>query len=158
MVCNKNVLRLQVPVKYSSAVAVADGIQDLEKDTLGKRIIPNVLFAVCDIVEEITFGTILQDNIYAFRVVDDALHGDNVWVILDFPMCPNFPGLEFHGAVILWPTIGSNPVEGLDGTLALGNQVDSPVHDAVGTVTEDFHEAEAASHIITYPDIPGVEF
>lgn len=123
----------------SPAVAVADSIQNLEEDTLGESIIPNVLFAVGDVVEEVPFRTVLKDNIYAVRVVDNALHGDDVRVVLRLPMCPDFPSLELHGAMVLWASIGSNPVECLDRALTLGQQVDSPVNDAVCSGSQDIY-------------------
>lgn len=89
---------------------MADGIQNLKEDTLGKRVIPDILFAVCDVVKEITLRTVLKDNVDAVMVLDDAHHGDNVWVILDFPMCSYFPGLEFHRTMVLWASIGSYPI------------------------------------------------
>lgn len=59
MVRDKNILWFQVPVVNPPAVAVADGVQNLEEDALGKRIIPNILFAVCDVVKEIAFRAVL---------------------------------------------------------------------------------------------------
>jgi hypothetical protein len=61
-------------------VAVLYSVQDLEENALGRIVITNVLATFGYIVEQIPFGTELQDNINAVWNIDYLEHGHHVEV------------------------------------------------------------------------------
>jgi hypothetical protein len=51
LVGDQHILRLQIPVVYSDRMTVLHGIQDLEKGSLDKIIIANILALLSDVRE-----------------------------------------------------------------------------------------------------------
>ena len=62
----------------SLVMAVLDGIQDLEEDALGKLIISDILVALSDAEEEVSFRAVLQNHVDAVDVLNNLEHGNHI--------------------------------------------------------------------------------
>lgn len=145
LVRDKNVLRFQVPVVNSSPMAVLDGVQDLEEDMLDQEVIPNIQSQVRDVVEKVALGAVLQDNIDTVRLVHDPVHGHDVGMPLNFPVCSDLPGLIRNGPAVLWLSIRGDPVQTFNGTAVVCFLVESLVHNAIGARSQWFPKVETVS-------------
>lgn len=109
-------------------MAVLDGIQELEKDSFGQIVISNVLLVVGDVTEEVTFWTILQDDISAVLGVEDLVHGNDVWMAASLLV-------ELHLAMkkLPLPGIKASLVKRLDGVESASLKILGSVDDAIST-------------------------
>lgn len=71
IICDENVLRLEIPVVDSNGVAVVYSIQDLEESPLGKSVITDILSLLGDVGEEITLRAVLDDHEGAVRRIQN---------------------------------------------------------------------------------------
>jgi hypothetical protein len=62
----------------AKGMAVFYSIQNLKKDSLGESILTNILATFRDVVEQVTFRAVLQNDIDAVRVVDDLQHRHHI--------------------------------------------------------------------------------
>lgn len=76
----ENVLGLEVAMVDSEAVAVLDGVDDLEEDVLDEGVVPEVPRLFRDLAEEVAVGAEGEDDVDAGRGLDDVVEGDDVGV------------------------------------------------------------------------------
>jgi hypothetical protein len=94
LVSYQDIFRLEVPVVNSIGMAKLHGIQNLKESSLGQGIITNELALLGDIREQVTFGTILHDNVCAVGRVHDLYQRDNIGVKTGLMVELNFSLLE----------------------------------------------------------------
>lgn len=128
----------------SPVVAVLDGVQDLEEDSLGKLILANVLSALGDVVEEIAFGAILQNNIDAVGAVHDPEHGDHVGMFRCLVVESNLAPLESGLPAVQGGPIGVELAQTLHGILDPGVDIDGTINNSVGTGAQNLGQLELA--------------
>lgn len=119
------------------AVAEFYSIQDLKENPLGQVILTNVLPTLCDIVEQITFRAVLQNDKDAVGTVDDLQHGHDVPMGGSLPVQTDFPGLKGHLSLVQGCSIGIELAERLHGIAHIGENVDGRVDDSIGTGAKD---------------------
>lgn len=137
VVCHQDVLRLQVPVVNPNGVAELNGIQNLEKSTLGKKIVPNKMTALGDIGEQVALGTKFKHNKGAINGVHDADQGDHIGMVAGQVVQLDLPLLELP-----LPLVESCLGEGLDCIWDVGLDIDSGIHNSIGTNAENAGELQ----------------
>jgi hypothetical protein len=75
---DENVLRLQISVVNSNGMAILHGFQDLKENGFSQEIITNISSLFSDVGEQITFGAVLKNNVYAVRRVHDLDQRKNI--------------------------------------------------------------------------------
>jgi hypothetical protein len=65
----QNIFRLEIPMEDPQTVAMLHGIQDLEECSADEKIIVHIPTSLRNVGKEVTFWTILQNNVNALWVV-----------------------------------------------------------------------------------------
>ena len=122
----------------AETVAVLDRINDLQEDVLDEVVAAEVTRLFGDLAEEITVGTVGEDDVDAGRGLDYVMQGDYVRMGGSESVKCDLPSLE--GAL---PAVEAGLVEALDGVLfpISGNGL---VYDAIGSEADDGDELEVA--------------
>lgn len=138
VVRDQDVLRLEVPVVDSKGVAVAHGIQDLEKGAARKLFITSVSSPLGDVGKKVAVRAVFQNHVGAILGVHDFYQGNNVGMTAG-------PVVELNFALLEFPLAGLEVelVQGLDGILDSSVDVDGLVDGSIGTLAEDTSELEA---------------
>lgn len=139
---HQDVLRLEIAVVDPQAVAVLDGIQDLEECALDQGIITHVSALLGDVGKQVTLGAVLQDHIGAVLVVDNLQHGDDIGVGGGGIVELDLAGLELLLAAVQGLAVGVGLAEGLDGVPDAGGVVEGGVDDTVGAGAQDAAQLE----------------
>lgn len=129
----------------SQSVAVFDGIQNLQKDILGKIILSHILRAFGDVVKEVSFRAVFQDNVGTIRVIHDLEHRNHVGVGRGEVVQAQFPLLEGNLSLVEGESIGSVLAQGLDGIPRSGPDVNGCVDNSICASTNDTNQLEAVS-------------
>jgi hypothetical protein len=148
---NQNVLRLEVPVVDSQAVAVLHGIQDLEEGAPDKSIITHISTLFGDIREQVALRAVFQDNIGAVFVVDNLQHGHYVRVGRGSVVELDLPRLELLLSAVQRLSILVGLAQSLDSVPDAGGVVERRVDDAIRAGPQDPPELEGLSEEYTYP-------
>ena len=147
----QNVLRLQVPVVDSQAVAVLHGIQDLEKGAPDKSIITHISPFFGDIREQVSFWAVFQHNIGAVLVVDNLEHGHYVRVGRGGVVELDLPRLEFLLPAVQRLSIWVGLAQGLDCVPDASGVIEGGINHAICTRPQDPPQLQGLSEEYTYP-------
>lgn len=138
MVCNQDVLRLEIPVVDTNGVAIHDCVQDLQKSTSGKKIITDKVASFRDAGEQVAFGTKFNDHKGAVKAIHDANQRHHIGVTAGQVVELDLPLLE-----LALSGVESELVEGLHGVGDVGVNVDGGVDDSIGAHAQDAGELQA---------------
>lgn len=83
-ICDEDVFGLQIAVIDPNGVAIFDGIQNLQKNALCKRIVTRVESPIGDVDKKVTVRTVLEDYKRAVGIVQDPVDRDHVAVSAGF--------------------------------------------------------------------------
>jgi len=144
VVRNKDVLRLQVPVVDSERVAVFNGIQYLQENSLGKIVVPDILTTFSDVEKQVTLRAIFQNDIDAVRVVNNLEHRDHVGVGRGQIVQTDLPVLESNLSAIQWGSIWVELAEALDGITDSGLDIHGGIHDTICASPQDGRQLQLA--------------
>lgn len=148
---HQNIFRLEVPVEDPQTVAMLHGIQELEERSADKSIIVHIPSPLGDIGEEISFRTVVQNNVSTLRVMHNLEHGHYVRMCRGFVMKLDFPGLEFPLSPIQRFSIGIGLAQGLDRVPCLGKVVDRRIYHTVRARAQYSRQFQRLSEEGTYP-------
>lgn len=87
----EDVVRLQVTVVDPVLVAVLDGVEDLDEDTLEELVVAGVDEALHHGVEEVAARAEVEDDVDEVVALVRPVDGDDVRVVLDDEMSGDFP-------------------------------------------------------------------
>ena len=104
------------------------GIQDLEENPLGQKVVSDVVASLRDIRKQITIRTEFNDNKGGIDGVHDLNQRNHVRMMAGLMVQLNLPVLEFSLS-----RIQAGLVQGLDGVKNVGVDIDGGVDDAVCT-------------------------
>ena len=139
------------------AMAVINGVDNLKKDGGDEGVVTEVLGGFGNHGEEITVGTIGENDVDTGGGFDDVVEGNDIVVVGGEDMKGNLPTLErtlsrietdlvqtLDGVVTAGTAAGrGGPQRGGRGHgVPVGGNVPSEVDDTVGTETEDGNEFE----------------
>ena len=135
-------------------VAVLDGVEELQEDSLHHPIIEAVQATVQHRAEEVASRTVLEHDVHEVHVLVGFVELDDVGVVVDGEVRGDLASLEAPSS-----RLAAGLLEDLDGVLArLGRGrgsrrtvVDCSVHDAVGALTEPLGEADSPSAEVEGP-------
>lgn len=142
VVLDEDVLRLEIAMVDPQAVAMLDGVQDLEKDTLGEIVLAHILAALRDVLEEISLWAALEYHIDAVRVVNNLVHRHNVGVGRGEVVQADLAGLEVVLSAIQGGPIRVELAQALDGIADIVVQIDGRIHHSIRTRPQDAVELE----------------
>jgi hypothetical protein len=93
-VSHKNVLRLQIPVVDPLGMAKLNGIQDLQENALGQKVVSHIMAAVGDAGEQIPLRAEFDDHIGAVGIIQDLDQRNHIGMLAGMVVKPDLPLLE----------------------------------------------------------------